>query len=181
MAGRTPRKAVENFLRPIQLALSCVTDAQIARSGNDSITTEHVLVVAGGEPIVLARTSGSALQARILQKYRIVRAEGQRGPWKVKTTAYFYTLEDRDGREIISYQWHPTGKGALPYPHLHLGDAAEVVRAELQGAHIPTGRLSLEQFLRFAIETFRVRPRRHDWRDVLFGTRRRFEQWRTWE
>lgn len=93
-----------------------MTDAQIARSGNYSITTEHVLVVAGGEPIVLARTSGSALQARILQKYRIVRAEGQRGPWKVKTTAYFYTLEDRDGREIISYQWHPTGKGALPYP-----------------------------------------------------------------
>jgi len=142
---------------------------------------EHPWTVANGEPFSLPRARGTSLRARMSQNYRIVRAEGQRGPWKVTITAYHYTLEGLDGREIVSFQWHPRGRGALPYPHLHLGAAAEVGRAELEGAHIPTGRVALEQVLRFAIETFRLRPRRGDWRDVLFGTRRRFEQWRTWE
>jgi hypothetical protein len=181
VAGAAPRKAVQNFLRPLQLALSCVTDAQIATGGDYSTTTEHAWVVAGGEPFPLPRARGASLRARLGQNYRIVRAEGQRGPWKVMITAYHYTLEESDGREIISFQWHPTGPGALPYPHIHLGDAADVGRDDLEGAHVPTGRVALEQVLRFAIETFKVRPRRSDWRDVLFGTRRRFEQWRTWE
>jgi hypothetical protein len=99
----------------------------------------------------------------------------------VTITSYHYTLEEANGSEIISFQWHPTGSGALPYPHVHLGHAAAVGRAELEDAHIPTGRVALEQVLRFAIEAFKLRPRRSDWRDVLFGTRRRFEQWRTWE
>jgi len=112
---------------------------------------------------------------------RRTRAADQRGPWKVKTTAYHYTLQTSEGGEILSFQWHPSGEGTIPYPHLHLGDAAEIGLLELQKVHIPTGRVALEHFLRFAIETFKLRLRRSDWRDVLFGTRRRYEQWRTWE
>jgi len=33
------------------------------------------------------------------QNCRIVRAEGQRGPWKAKVTACHYTLEESDGLE----------------------------------------------------------------------------------
>lgn len=181
MAGSTPRKAVQNFLQPLQLALSCVTDAQIAADVDYSTTSEHTWVGAAGDAFPLARVRGPSLRGRIGQHYRIVRAEGQRGPWKVTITAYHYTLEETSRREIVSFQWHPTAAAAPPYPHVHLGHAAEVGRAELQGAHIPTGRVALEQVLRFAIEAFKLRPRRNDWRDVLFGTRRRFEQWRTWE
>lgn len=180
MAGFTPRKAAQNFLKPLQLALSCVTDAQIAMFGG-YVTTAEIGWLIANEPVLLPRARGAALRARLNQNFRIVRAEGQHGPWKVTITAYHYTLEEPDGREIVSFQWHPTGPGAFPYPHLHLGDAADVGLDELMGAHIPTGRVALEQVLRFAIETFKVRPRRADWRDVLFGTRRRFEQWRTWE
>ena len=51
MAGSTPRKAVQNFLKPIQLALSCVTDTQISTGGDyGATTTAHAWVVAGGEP-----------------------------------------------------------------------------------------------------------------------------------
>src|SRR5262249_32309631 len=136
------------------------------QSGDYNITAEHAWVAADANSFPLPRTRGAALGARLSQNYRIVRAEGQFGPWKVKTTAYHYTLEEPEGREIISYQWHPTGRGALPYPHLHLGTASEVGCVELR-EHIPTGRVSLEQFLRFAIEAFHVRIRRQDWRDVL--------------
>ena len=179
MAGSTPRKAVQNFFRPLQLALSCVTDAQIATRGQYSTTAEHVWGVAN-QPFPLPRTREASLRARLNQNFRIVRVEGQRGPWKVTITAYHYTLEESDGREIVSFQWHPIGPGAVSYPHLHLGDAADVGRAQLEDAHFPTGRIALEHVLRFAIETFKLRPRRSDWRDVLFGTRRRFEQGRTW-
>ena len=180
MAGKTPQKAVQNFVKPIQLALSCVTDCVIARSGDDSTNKDHVLIVGEGEPFPLRRTSGSALRARVSQNYRIVPAEGPRGPWKVTTTAYLYTLEEADGPEILSYQWHPSGPSSVHYPHLHVGQAAGKPRPELRRAHLPTGRISLEQFLWLAIEAFKVRPRRDDWRDVLFKTRQKFEQWRTW-
>jgi hypothetical protein len=187
VAGSTPRKAVQNFLKPLQLALSCVTDAQLTADGDYSdysdysAASEHVWAGAAGDPFPLARIHGSSLRARIRQHYRVVPGQGQRGPWKVTITAYYYTLEEASRREIISFQWHPTGSGALPHPHVHLGHAAAVGRAELEDAHIPTGRVALEQVLRFAIDAFKLRPRRTDWRDVLFRTRRRFEQWRTWE
>lgn len=180
MAGKTPPKAVQDFVKPIQLALSCVTNAQITRSGDYRTTADHVLVVADGEPFALPRTSGSALRARVSQNYRIVPAEGPRGPWKVTTTAYLYTLEEADGLEILSYQWHPSGPSSVHYPHLHVGQAAGKPRPELQRAHLPTGRISLEQFLWLAIEAFKVRPRRDDRRDVLYRTLQKFEQWRTW-
>jgi len=157
-----------------------VTDAQIATFGDYSTGGEAGWVIPD-ELVPLPRARGASLRARLNQNFRIVPAEGQRGPWKATITSYHYTLEESDGREIMSFQWHPTGQGALPYPHLHLGNAADVGRDELQDAHIPSGRIALEQVLRFAIETFKLRPRRSDWRDVLFGTRRRFEQWRTWE
>ena len=181
MAGSSPRQAIQSVVKPLQLALSCVTDAQVVIDGDYNTPSKHVWAGARDEPFPLARDRGPSLRARISQGYRVVRAEEQRGLWKVTITAYHYTLEDSDSREIISFQWHPAGAGALPYPHVHLGHGAAVGRAELAGAHIPTGRVALEQILRFAIEAFRLRPRRPDWRDVLFGTRRRFEQWRTWE
>lgn len=178
MAGSTPRRAVENFLRPLRKALACVTDSQLQRGG-DRAGVDHALVVSGDQPFTLIRENGRVIRARVSLNYRIIQSkEPHRGPWKVRTTAYHYTLEDVDGREILSFQWHPRGVGALPYPHIHLRGAA---REELREAHIPTGRVSLEEFLRFGIEAFELRTRRTDWRDVLYRERRRFEQWRTWD
>ena len=106
MAGRTPQQAVKAFLEPIRLALSCVTAAQVSRTG-DTADTEHVLLLAEGQRVTLPCTQGGPLAIRVTQHYRVVRAEGRGGPWKVKITAYYYTLEDGNGAEILSYQWHP--------------------------------------------------------------------------
>ena len=172
---------MENFIAPIQLALSCVTTAQITRSWSDAQDRDHALTVANGDPFILQRKTGRGLQARVLHNYRIVKAEGQRGPFKVKTTAYQYTLEDPDGHEILSYQWHPRVPGGPVYPHLHLGAAAHVGRSEVETAHLPTGRVALEDFLWLVIEAFNVKPRRTDWETVLYRARQKFAQWRTWE
>jgi hypothetical protein len=53
-------------------------------------------------------------------------------------------------------------------------------RAELERAHFPTGRVSVEEFLRLVIEAFDVRTRRRDWRAVLQQTQAAFSKWRTW-
>jgi hypothetical protein len=42
-----------------------------------------------------------------------------------------------------------------------------VGREELQKAHIPTGRVELEDVLLLAIREFGVRPRRDDWEEIL--------------
>jgi hypothetical protein len=44
--------------------------------------------------------------------YRVEETEGERGPWKVSTLAYYHSLEDEAGREFVAYQWHPVNRAA---------------------------------------------------------------------
>lgn len=55
----------------------------------------------------------------------------------------------------------------MDFPHLHLGAGSGVSREGLQKAHIPTGRVELEDVLLMAIRELGVRPRRDDWQEIL--------------
>ena len=168
MAGASPKQAVDSFVKPLQRALSCVTTAVIDRQEGHDLGIPSALTVNGAAPVRLARVNRRAdIAIRIAQQYRIVQAEGDRGPLKVQTVAYMYTVADADGREVFGYHWHPEGRGPFPFPHLHLEAGAMLGRPELQRAHFPTGRVSVEEFLRLVIDTFDVRTRRRDWRAVL--------------
>jgi len=161
--------------------LSCVTTAVIDRQGGHDLGATYALTVNAGEPVRLARIARRpGIAIRIAQQYRVVHAEGDRGPLKVQTVAYMYTLEDADGREVFGYHWHPGSRSPVSFPHLHLEAGAMLGRAELQRAHFPTGRVSVEEFLGLVIETFDVRTRRRDWRAVLQQTQAAFSKWRTW-
>jgi hypothetical protein len=46
--------------------------------------------------------------------------------------------------------------------------------------HIPTGRVSFEQVVRFLVDDLEVVPQRHDWRDVIAESEERFRAFRTW-
>lgn len=81
--------------------------------------------------------------------YRVTEADGERGPWKVSTVAYFYALHDDGQREIIGFHWHPETEGQKE-AHLHLYAASNIMTL-LAKIHLPTGRITLEQFLRFLI------------------------------
>lgn len=173
MAGRTPHEAVENFRQPLQQALSCVTLAVISTGRSRSPSDEHSLTINNGDPTPLR--GESRLSLSITQHYRIVEFVGPRGPWKVSTTGYLYALHDANGHEIIAYHWHPASR--VTYPHLHIRTGALVGRPELQRAHLPTGRIELEEFLRLAITDFNVQPLRDDWDEVLTRTQEVFEEW----
>ena len=90
-----------------------------------------------------------------------------RGQWEARAAAYEYRLSDGDDREILAYHYHPDGASPVQTPHLHLGPAAEVGRAALTTAHLPTGWVALEAVIRLAIEGLGAEPARRDWDRVL--------------
>jgi hypothetical protein len=178
LAGRTPHEAVREFIGPLQLALSCVT-SEVLRAGGYHVADEpHALTLGRGLPVRL-RGEGR-LSLTFDHHYRIVEDPGPRGPYKCSTTSYLYGLDDSDGREVLSYQWHPSGRSPVTWPHLHLGAGAAVGRLELARAHLPTGRVSIEEVLRLAISELGVEPLREDWREVLERTQQAYETSRTW-
>lgn len=175
MAGKTPRQAVDQFLTPLQRALSCITDAVLQCRVP---TRASVHGAANLAPLTRLKAGAETFHLTVELHFRIVEDAGPRGPYRLTTIKYSYSLLDADEKEILAYHWHPDGDVA--FPHLHIGCGARAARIELHKAHIPTGRIALEDLLRMAINEFGIEPRRDDWRDVLAKTQAAYEKWRTW-
>lgn len=173
MAGKTPRDAVQNYLAPLQRAISCVSPAVIQHGGQvyDVHAGPYALLVGEAGKCKLKRDPPLTLDLRM--QYRIVEASGDRGPFKVTTTAYMYIVDDHHGHEVFSYHWQPD-EPTTRFPHLHVG------HPPMKKAHFPTGRIALEEVLRLLITGFGVRPSRQDWSQILTSTQRQFTTWRTW-
>lgn len=138
----------------------------------------HVLTLGDGGPVRLRGRSQLALT--ISQRYRIVEDTGPRGPWKASIAGYIYALDVQDEGELIAYHWHPEARGAPTTPHLHIGKAAGLGYPNLEGSHLPSGRVAVEELLRLAISELGIDARRDDWADVLDETQLAHETWRTW-
>lgn len=179
MPGRSPDEAVDRYMEGLQQALSCVTKAVLRASGRDPSDQPHALALNDDFP---ARIPGCASHyVCVQQKYRIIKASGPSGRWKVCTAAYHYQLRDDQKNEILAYHWHPDGATLMAEPHLHLKRAKQKIgRAKLGEIHIPTGRVVLEDFLQLLIEVVGVQPIRKDWKRVLRETRGLFREWKTW-
>jgi hypothetical protein len=113
------------------------------------------------------------LHLNVTQQYRIVEAEGERGPWKVTTTSYSYEILNEDQSEFLIYHWHPEGLSPESRPHLHIGGAH-------RKTHVPTGRVAIEDVLRMCIRDLGVDETRDDWAAVLDEAQAAFATWRTW-
>jgi hypothetical protein len=182
VAGRTPAEVVNNFLDPLHKTISCVTQAQLnIRGGYFPTTTDepHALTLADGLPQRLSGPSGLSLVVK--QYYYVIKEDDPgRDPWRVRTAEYNYNLRDIEGKVVIAYHWHPAPKFKVRDPHLHLEQGAKVGRAEIHRAHIPTGRVAVEDVIRFVITEFGVEPLRADWDRVLADARATFREQRTW-
>lgn len=115
MAGKTPQEAVRNFIKPLQQVLSCFTKAVLIHSGDYEVNGgPYALGV--GKHNVKFQLPGGNFYLTVLMNYTIVAVEGERGPYKVQTTAYQYMLEDEEEKELFAYQWHPNS--TMRFPHL---------------------------------------------------------------
>ena len=166
MTGRMPAEAVNNYVGSIQQLISCVSDSVVSVEGGYYVSdTSHVLRLNQGRPVRLGILP--SLWLTLQQYYHIVETEGTRVHWTIAIEGYEHTIIDSDGREILTYHWHPRGQSAIAFHHLHMEHGAEVGREELQTAHLPTGYVSIADILRLLIMDFRVAPRRSDWESVL--------------
>ena len=169
MAGRSPAEAVNAFLAPLQQSISCVANAVLhVRGGYYPGDKPRVLTIGSGKPVPLVGERRLALRGAML--YRIIEAPG--GRWSVSIAGYEYALDDLESRqEIISFHWDPVGDSPVTTPHLHIACSQPgfpITRKQ----HIPTGCISLEEFLRFAITELGVRPRKKNWAQILDRNRR---------
>lgn len=133
----------------------------------------------GGQAVRLKGDAGLGLV--VAMQYRIVEAEGDRGPWKVSSTSYSYAFRNRNDQEILSFHWHPGERTRIAWPHVHVGSPLLRPTSPLDSRdHIPTGRVSVEEVLRFAFDDLDIDPLKDDWRDIFDRTQAAFEEWRTW-
>ncbi|MBM7788412.1 hypothetical protein [Tenggerimyces flavus] len=127
------------------------------------------------EPLKLRSTKGD-VHFGLAHSFRMV--EEAPKVWHVSTVAYDYRLDDADGRELISWHWHPTPLPGVDFPHLHVSSSALD-----RHAHIPTGRVSIESILRLLLTDFGVHPTREhrtDYLDVLDASEQLFVDHRRW-
>ena len=176
--------AVSRFVNDIQEALSCVTTERLSFAAYHPGKTHFIWLADENEPVQLK--GRFRLTMAIALKYSVVAHEKAEGGWKVRTAKYIYEITDSQGGPLFDFHWHPDGESRVTTPHMHIRPsikvAAEIVdlyRAVTK-AHIPTGRISLEDVLRFLVDELDVEPLRADWETVLSGTDERYRLWRSW-
>jgi hypothetical protein len=126
----------------------------------------------------------AGLLLSVTHVFAIVAAKQEQWPrqWRITTRMYEYSLLDRDATELLVYHWQPDADPA--YPHIHVSAALHAkTRAlekkhtiDLDGLHLPTGRVSLEAVIRMLITEFAIAPRRADWRRTLDRTEAAFRE-----
>ena len=171
--ARNSHAAIERHKGVIQRSLSCVCSDVWQAS-------ESYLVLNNGRtPIQLRRSGMGPIYFSATQQFHTAKGTGPRWrDWKVYTDGYAYTVsEDPDlSHELISWHWHPTTRLDT---HIHVGKQ-HPTHSGLAEYHIPSGRVSLEQVIRFLIADLGVTPQRPNWDGVLSDSHRRFIEYRRW-
>ena len=162
--ARTTHEVEANYLENLQRLVSCVTPSVVTAELHQPFPIPHSATINDGDPVRLI--GASRLQLAFRQSFVIEETE-QGSSWQVVVGSYSYEIHDSDGREVLLYHWHPRVNSPVVIPHLHLEQGAQIGRAEVRDAHLPTGGVSLNAVLRVLIEEMGVNPRRPDWESIL--------------
>jgi hypothetical protein len=109
------------------------------------------------------------------------------GENKASTLAYIYSIQldeqpvDQADPEVIAWHWHPRTTPDRPTPHVHVRVDHDQLQGTLSKMHLPTGRVSFEEVIRFLIDDLDVIPARPgDWEALVRDSEDRFRAFRTW-
>jgi hypothetical protein len=185
-AALTPEDAKARYLRLLQPPLACVADTKWVDGPPPRRSTGAIALVTRESPATLQRWRG--LAAAVLtatQRFEVIPDYRFDGEWKVSTKAYVYVVSIATRRapvpvEVFAWHWHPERMPRKAYPHLHVRSEHRLLGLALKNLHIPTGRVSFEEVVRFLVDELRVVPSREDWRSVVDETEVLFKQYRTW-
>lgn len=184
----TPAQAVRRYLEPFNTAMHCIEHGTLITSYERvyAVGSEYALVLNSGDPLPLRTLSSPAILLSVAQRFEIVRDDAvEDGPFRVHTRAYWYRFELEDEAELLAFHWTPETQNSQEkrYPHLHIGAAlltadTPLLPGVLHKRHVPTGRVSIESIVRFAIEELGTQPLVPNWNDVLDQGQRRFDRYR---
>lgn len=182
MPGPNPAAAVKAFTKPLQLALSCIGNVHITLSQGalGTVGDTHSWTLNDGTPIAL----GNGLLFRAGMKFETLdRGQSERrGRYRIRTREYIYEVTGPKSQPIISAHWHPLARNSrFADPHWHVGGITVPKDCVyLDRAHIPSPRVSIEEFIRLMIEELGVTPRSSDWDKRLTQTHKVFTKYKTW-
>ncbi len=183
MPGNSPSEAVENFVTPIKDALSCLGDSAVIYRDHPPLDTIQTLTLNGGEGLEVPVDGDYApkLLIEVEMSYLVIHCpdDEDRGPYRCTTCAYILRIKQGNA-ELMSFHWHP-GQNVSPerLPHFHVGESR---LPQMQTLHIPTPRVSVEEFIQTTIEAFGVRPTVDEktWRELLDSTLGPHREYRSW-
>jgi hypothetical protein len=162
------RAAVIAYHESAQQLISCISLAPVIVRGHD-IPRDRIYELIVGHDTPFRAGAAQPIAAWIRQRFIVVPPDGSNTDqgWQVEVTSSMYAILGTDGAEMLAYHWHPEGVSPVTTPHLHLGSASGATWPRLQGAHLPTGFVTLAAFVRCLIEELGVEPRRPDWQAAL--------------
>lgn len=181
MPGRTPREAFDSYADPLKAVFGCITHEPLRREilknrqNAAGISMEHFFFA--NAPVRL-KTADRNYALTFDQYYRVVRTA--EGIYRVKTESYTYEIEDEESRhELFAFHWEP--HSAIAFPHMHIGFVLRGHELPIDNkAHIPTGRVAVEDVVLFTLRELSVKPLREDWEEVIGRARERFFEYRSW-
>ncbi len=143
---------LDEFAATLQRAVACVSPAVLVQARSSPGAPYHLSFRDRFVPL----QGRHRLALSVLHAYELRGRAEAPGSLVVRSAGYWYQLRERNGAEVIACHWHPTGHGQVPFAHLHLAGQADTVTIDRK-RHVPTGRVSLEAVVRFAIEELGVR------------------------
>lgn len=199
MADATPEEAVDTFVARIRSTLACIAAGTAFGSGN-AVGFDHSLTLYTPGQIepnitLLATHAGEGeLLFRFAHLYHVVQIPGAvpRALFDVRTSFYQYRILDFAEKEIVVYDWAPTGLSPVRTPHMHIPVAGSLILPQRAGSrlasqktylddlHFPTGHILLEDIVELLIREFQVSSRRDDWEEVLQSNREAVARGRNW-
>lgn len=100
--------------------------------------------------------------------------------FRISTVKYIYVLWDfRPNERVLDWHYHRRQNNSFE-AHLHIRDDAQRNNHSLVSRHIPTGRVPLEDVVRFSIDEMNINPRDPNWKNTLIQTEAIFRANRTW-
>lgn len=171
--------ALTNYTEEIQRIVSCVSDVVffVLPYGPD----RHQLscsVPGGFFPV--SRNDGVKLFIDINQE---IESPSAANDYKVSTKFYLYSIADAKKDDLIGFHFHPDlTEDPVLYPHIHAyaDKDPRFAPLNLHRRHIPSGRVPLEDVIRWIITELEVVPARADWDKVLTDARGIFKSNQSW-
>lgn len=182
MPGSNAREAFNAYADPLKAVFRCVTAEPLRKErllnqpNQDGILLEHFFFI--NAPVRLkARNRNYAFHFD--QYYRVLWISDS-AFYKVATRSYSYIIEDEQTHnELFAFHWAPESRVTIP--HLHLGFGVQAHGLPLDNkAHIPTGRVPVEDVISFLIHDLNVEPLCDNADEIIGRARERFMEHKSW-